>query len=553
MEMLPPNHNQQIKRLEVENVDNFDVGASLRQIRNATRRHKPLVFLTAALTLALVILYVYTWPPIYKATTVLMAERDSDFSRDAFYVSWNIFRKDDARTEIELMKAAPVLKEVVERQKLTYDDVYHPFLSEVAYLWQKSPVGRVYRRFKARLFPENYDGLIRPQDLEMGRIINDLREGVSIEPVGDSNVGRMTVKGPSRRVAAIANTLAEVYAKQRTMRHYDEAENSLAILTEESDKAEREVKAIEAKRLAYLQSHGLAFDLQKEGLEVTQLSDLEGTIASARTRIAAEEANLAEINAELAAEPTTRTVTQTTQLNAVRENLRLKRVDLETALISARDRYREDSPEVKELAGDLAKLDQLIAKESEKIDGASTQGLNSLQQELISKRDAALSDLQGLKASLTIMEATASGLRARLAQVPEMQVTLKDLDRELNSAGEKFQALLGKKAQAAVSVTTTKIATPTLSVVEDAVPPADKFWPKTKILYPAAVLVGLILGVFAAMLKSYTERVVRREDLEPGRRFLPLYGTVAVPAAHQPLILAQQMESSLTTSHLLSD
>ena len=35
--------------------------------------------------------------------------------------------------------------------------------------------------------------------------IVDLKSGIDIEPVGESNVGRITVKGPSRRVAAIAD------------------------------------------------------------------------------------------------------------------------------------------------------------------------------------------------------------------------------------------------------------------------------------------------------------------------------------------------------------
>lgn len=540
--MFPTNPNEKTRSLD--SVDTFDIKASWREISNATRHHKVLVWVTAALLLALVIIYVQVWPPIYKATATLMAERDSDLSRDAFYVSWNIFRKDDARTEIELMKAAPVLKEVIERQKLTYDDVYHPFLSEVAYLWQQSMVGKFYRKIKLRFYPENYDGLIRPEDLELGRIINDLREGISIEPVGDSNVGRLTVKGPSRRVAAIANSLVDVYARQRTERHFNEAENSLGILTDESEKTDQEVKRIEARRLAYLQSHSLAFDLQKEGLEVTKLSDLEGTIESGHTRMAALEANLREVDKELAAEPPVRTVTQTSELNGVREAIKLKRVELQTALIGARDRYKEDAPEVKDLENDLAKLDEMLTHESEKIDRATTSGINSVRQELISKRDTILTDMAGLRASLTVMEQTATGLRTRQAQVPEMQMNLKDLDRELGAASEKYQALLGKKAQAAVSVTTTKSATPTLSVVEYAVPPADKFWPKTKLLYPAAVLVGLILGVFAAMLKNYSEGVVRREHLEYGHRSLPLYGMITVPASRRPMTLARQIDSS---------
>src|SRR5579863_193620 len=111
--------------------DTFDVRASLRSISEAAKHHKALVFLTCFITLALLTGYIYLWPPLFAAEATMMAERDGDIARDAFYLNWAVFRKDDVRTEIELMTAGPVLKEVIEKQKLTYDDVYHPFMSHL--------------------------------------------------------------------------------------------------------------------------------------------------------------------------------------------------------------------------------------------------------------------------------------------------------------------------------------------------------------------------------------------------------------------------------------
>lgn len=519
--------------------DTFDVRATLLNISEATRRNKWLVFLTCVVTLSLVTLYIYYWQPIFYAQALVVAERDSDFSRDAFYVSWNVFRKDDPRTEIELMTTGPVLKEVVERERLTYDDVYHPFLSQAAHVWQQSAVGTMYKNVKKRFVGAQDDfGGIDPRDIEIGKIVSDMRAGISIEPVGESNVGRVIVKGPSRRVAQIANTMLDVYLRKRMERYESEAQLAYDVLSLEVDRAYEEVRGKEAQRLAYTQGRALTFDLQKEGLEVTKLTDLEQSIAAGQTRIATLEANLREFDRQLKGEQATRTVGTVTELNTLRETMKLKRLELQTALILTRDRYREDSPEVTELKSNLEKIDAILATEPERVEKATTTGVNPVQQELISKRNAAVSELEGTRAGITTMQETAVGLRSRLATVPALQTKLKDLDRDSGAANEKYQALLGKRAQAAVSVSTAKATTPSLRVVEYATPPPQMWWPKPKLLYPAALIVALVLGVCASLVKVYADGRIRREHVEHGRRSMPLYGVISVATRDRPLAIA---------------
>jgi len=63
-----------------------------------------------------------------------------------------------------------------------------------------------------------------------------------------------------------------------------------------------------------------------------------------------------------------------TELNTVRESATMKRLELQAALISTLNRYREDSPEVAELRSNIAKFDQLIAASPERIERGSTEG-----------------------------------------------------------------------------------------------------------------------------------------------------------------------------------
>src|SRR5215831_14588901 len=88
--------------------DMFDVRGSLRSLVDATRQHKLLVVLCCAAALAVAVGYAIVFPPIYVAEARVLVEKVVDNSRDAFYVDFDVFRKDDPRTEMELMKSAPL-------------------------------------------------------------------------------------------------------------------------------------------------------------------------------------------------------------------------------------------------------------------------------------------------------------------------------------------------------------------------------------------------------------------------------------------------------------
>ena len=161
------------------NSDTFDVRNSLRNLVEAARHHKILIALTCLASTLMVMAYIVLFPPVYTAEGMVAIERDSDPMRDAFYIGWDVFRKDDGRTEIELATSTPVLRAIVEQEHLRYDDVYHPFMSHVTYLWEQSAVGREYRQLKEKLF----GGKKKHVDVALQNLVRtifDMRAGISL-------------------------------------------------------------------------------------------------------------------------------------------------------------------------------------------------------------------------------------------------------------------------------------------------------------------------------------------------------------------------------------
>lgn len=525
--------------------DSFDVKNSLLMVWDAAIHNKLLVAAVTVATLALVIVYVVLWPPIYLVQATVVVERDTDPARDSFYANWNVFRKDDARTEIELMTSGRVLKEVIEKENLKYDDVYHPFTSHAKYLWEGSWLGRRYKGTKEFFFGKPVTPDATPEQIELGKTLVDFKKGINIHPVGDSNLGVVTVKGPTPRVADVANTLVDTYMRHREERHFTEAKRANDILSEEVTRAGGELDTAAAARLDFSQGRLLAFDFQKEMQELKDLTDLEAAIGRRRAEVAKLAASLGEIDRMLVEQPETQKVQSVFELNTEREALKLKRMELESALALKSARYQESSPEISELRMDIASIQALIDAAPVMIEKATTEGVNTLRQDLLLRRNVVRAELEGGRAELGAMQTNAVRLRNHLATVPAQQQELRDLERDYALAQEKYAALAMKRAQTSISLATSRAAMPSMRVVDHASEPGGKWWPRNKVLFPATLMMGFGLGIAAAVVKTLFDGRISRATLAGGGSALPVYSTIAVPAAGKPFAVISRREASV--------
>ena len=88
-----------------------------------------------------------------------------------------------------------------------------------------------------------------------------------------------------------------MYLERRAERYHAEALRSYEILGTQVAWAEGELKEVEKRRLQFIRDNNLiAFDLQKEALEVSKLTELEDQIAGAQTRLAGLSAALTQLD-----------------------------------------------------------------------------------------------------------------------------------------------------------------------------------------------------------------------------------------------------------------
>ena len=517
--------------------DSFDVMAMLEHIWEAVRVHKWIVVASVLIALASAVLYIKIWPPVYTTKALIMAESEEDLARDEFYVNWNIFRKDDPRTELQLLKSGPVLNEVIDREALTFDDVHHPLPSQLKYFWESSWVGTQYISLKESVFPPAENPYVTDDDKDRGKILDDLAASVQIFPLGESNAGEVRVVGPSPRVADIANTLLEIYMSQRLERFREEAGLALETLLNEESLTRTELVRTEMERAQYLDDNNLDIAMQRELNRIEQLSAYEVDIVKTNESIASVEASLDEIDLQLAGESDSRMLSRVEELNALRQTTKFERLSLDIALARAVGKYREDSPEVADIRANITRLDELLADEPEYVESTRTLGTNALRDQLRMHRSGLLSQLASSHAGRAILEVKVAEIETRIRELPELQLQLNEFDRQLGLLQERYQVLSLKRAQAEVSLSTAEAAMPALRVIAPARYPGSKSWPTMKIVLPAAFLIGLGLGVLGAVVRHHLAARVSASELQRSPEQIPVVASVRVPTRGVPMVV----------------
>lgn len=525
--------------------DSFDFRRAGRMLRLAIDGHRRLILAVTALTLALVTLYIAVWPPVYSAGVTLSAVPDDDRQRENFYDGWALFRRNAIKDEMVLLTSGPVLKQVIADLDLRYADVYHPPLRYLTWLWTRSWPGRAWRGIKTGLFPPAPSPLTpTAEEVERARTLDDFRTGVAIVPVADSNIALLTVRGPSPRVAQIAEHVAATYMAQRRQRFADEARQAHAALEVETERARGALRALEARMERYYTQNDMLLMFEKDKVAIGQLLGQQGELDAKRAAISQTLRELATVSGQLARESRTVVASRLVQDNPVAATLRQD----QAKLIAARDamllRYRADSPDVRDMNEQIAAIGRQLAALAPRNVQQTSIARNDSYDALRAQKAALETRLAGDRAALASLSATVAAKRREIDRIPQKMKDSHDLARAHDMLEKTYLALQDKLMTAAVTVATAASAPSAIQIVEGASVPEKPNAPRTKLLLIAGLLVGLGAGVAAAVLLDFLQDRVNRFRLTQPDAPFPLLAIVEQDRAFTRRLFGQTVPPS---------
>jgi uncharacterized protein involved in exopolysaccharide biosynthesis len=495
-------------------LETFEIRRTLAEFTEAIRRRWLMVLAVTAMCVGAMGAFIYYFPPVYKSGFKVLIQDEHNEMLAQFYNRWNIFRPvRKIETEADLMRVGPVAEAVVDRLGLTYDDVYHPFLRQVIDLWGKSFVGRNYRALKKKVFPPATGPFaLSEEEIDRLKTIDDFKRGIEVETEGSSSVARVTVLGPTPRVAEMANAVAEEYLKQRDQRRQEEAMAAYRALEPQVEQARRELTEAELALQTFLDEQGVKFEFDKEKNEILSWTALESALTETRGRIQEEEKRLQEIERQLAREPKQETASQEQTLNENKRRMQAQLLEYQIKLAEESNRFTPDSPEIQEIRANIAALEAKIRETDDFLLSSRVDTPNPVYHDLRLERSRVQVSLAQLRALAQAQQKAVDDFEARLKDLPEKQRRLAELSRDVKLKEERYTELEAKKNQAYISGVADVQKSDTVSIVEKAVVPDKPSRPITKLYLLASLVGGLAMGCCAAFVAGFFDDTVRPSD-----------------------------------------
>lgn len=340
--------------------------------------------------------------------------------------------------------------------------------------------------------------------------LTELQDNLSVSPIRGSRLVAVGYDNPNPVVAArIANGFAENFIQSNLDRKFESSSYARAFLEERIAQTKERLESAERQLVAYATNQQIinvvepSEGVQSGGATVSLTSNnlvaLNSALARTRTeRVAAEERWRSASTSDLMTLP------------EVLENPTIQRLTEQRALLDAEYQqklsiYRPDYPEMLQLRAQI-----------EEADGQIRAIADNIRSSIRSQYQIAANQERSLQAQVT-------GLTADVLDLRDRSIQYNILQRELDTTRTLYEALLQRYKEVGV---TGGVTANNISIVDVATPPRKPSKPNMLLNMALAALLGLGLGVLAALvLEALDETLATPDDVEK-KLGVPVLGVI---------------------------
>jgi len=469
---------------------------TLEDIFRMFRKHRLLFVGVVIAAVALTGLYLFFATPIYEASVTVKVEPTSKSSMSDIFMDQvtGSYSSKDISTEVELIKSRSNFEKVITDLDLV-DRMIEPEVKE-------------------KMIQEGYS----EEDI-VDSLAKTLSEIVTVSPVKDTRIVKISVQHANPALATdIANKLAEVYNEKladlskrdvRTKREFIESQIPLieADLRQATD-ALKEFK--ETYKIYVLEEHAKSllqilsnYDQQYNNLSL-QLNEKQAEKDAYLQLLKEFESSEAEARVSKWIK------TSETFSNPVIAQLKSKRANLEIELAALKQQYPVTDPKVQAKITEIAKTDELIKKETENfIRTGESQTLNPAYEDALINYISSTSNIQVLESRLQAVEKIKKSYEKQLAQLPELEQRLLELQRQVTVKENLYTLMLEKLEEAKIS---EAAVVGNAAVVDYAKSPRSPVKPNKKLSLAIGGVLGIFLGMLTVFLVEYMDKTLKSEE-----------------------------------------
>lgn len=331
---------------------------------------------------------------------------------------------------------------------------------------------------------------------------DQMQKGLQVEAGKGSTILTVgfTASDP-KFAAAAANTFARAFIDLSVELRVGPAREYAGFFDERSKALRADLEAAQAKLSAYQQKKGILVSAERLDMELSRLTSLETALAGAIADSAETSSRSRNAGTETSVD---------VQQSAAVQGLKAELARAETKLIEVSTNFGSNHPQRIQLEAQIAELKQQISSEMRRVSGA-TSNVNRIAGQRIGE----------LRALAAAQKRTVLSMRA---ERDEASLLLK----ELETAQRAYETVAQRRTQLANESQADQASARVLS---PAVEPLTHSFPNIPKNIVAAVVVGLLLGLGAALGWEMLDRRIRSEaDMVVGEG-VPLLGVMSSSAS----------------------
>lgn len=421
-------------------------------------------------------------PRVYQTSAVVLVRGGEGF-QDLFGEQLSVFadRANRISTYTELMKARPILEEVIKKLDLRNEE---------------------------------------------GELISarSLRGKLSISGSRETNLITITADYNDPLIARdIVNTLAEVFEEENQRMNMAHLHSASEFITEQVETTQTRLSDLEYSLLEYKTDQGLVFPTEQGKALLNKLISLETALGEAEVERGYAQARLNELESYLQQEEreiiSSKTISQNPEVRQLRNWL----LDLELELAGLLEIYTEEHPKVVEINKKIDEVNERLHGTVEEITSSRTESLNPLYQ---SFREDIIRSQTSIIASQVKIDAYTQQigeLQRQLGELPEEELSLVRLEREHQVAENLYLLLMERQSEIHIQ---EAMQTADTVVVSPAIAEMKPISPRTRLNMALGGVLGTFLGVGLIFFREFLDTTIKDDkDLEK-LTDLPVLGVI---------------------------
>ncbi|MEB8432242.1 polysaccharide biosynthesis tyrosine autokinase [Cocleimonas sp. KMM 6892] len=453
---------------------------SMRDIFGILNRRKFTILLTLLAVLALALLYTFSTKPSFRANAIIQIEREG-----AEIVSFGNTQQTSTgysendpffRTRYEMLRGRVIAQRVIEDLNLE-NSLVPKQTEESSFSLSKLLKTIGLAKDKPKLANNN-------QTIDYSAVF---LENLFVQPIGGTHLVEVFYEASSPQEAkAVVTSLLDNFIKLQIETKSETGEYAKEFLTKQIEDAGDRLRSAEETLVKYANENGILGVDENQTRQVKKLENLDNALVQAEIRrIEAESLYLQMKKAGSVS---------TVLTNPVITSLKARLVQLEGDYQEMLKTFKPNYPDMKRLQQQINSARGKLQKE-----------MGNIQRSMEADYRAAKRQEDKIRSELGQFNSTMRDLQ-------DSGVDYNNLKREVESSSKVYNSLLQRREEVSVA---SAANTSSISIVEPAVLPVNKYRPRPKMNIMLGLVSGLILGLaFAFLRESLDQSIKSSDDLE---------------------------------------